>query len=51
MGNQGFGSPKVVISGDTQTPEGAENGFKTAERTFVETVKISNQSEQALESY
>ena len=31
-GNSAFGSPKVGVSGANETPTGAENGFKTAER-------------------
>ena len=44
-------APKVGISGGHPKVRGAENGFKTAERNFVKTVKISSQSEQALKSF
>ena len=45
-------APKVGISwGHPNTWEGAQNGFKTAERNFVKAVKIASQSEQALKSY
>ena len=42
-------APKWGLVGDTQTPGGDENGFKTAERNFVKTVKISGQSEKCVE--